>query len=60
MMYAGTWWFASLCRDLIAEGDWGYGGVIKTLLTNPVYVLSTLLKADKLTYALHLFAPLRL
>jgi uncharacterized membrane protein len=36
----------------------GFGGIVQTLLINPAYFLSTLLKGEKLAYALHLFAPL--
>ncbi len=58
MQMAGTWWFANLYKDLMPEGARGYGGVVMTLLTNPAHVLSTLLTEEKLTYSLHLLAPL--
>ncbi len=58
MQWAGTWWFANLYNDLMPEGARNYGGVVMTLLTNPAYVVSTLLTSEKLTYALHLLAPL--
>jgi uncharacterized membrane protein len=58
MPMAGTWWFANLYKELMPPGVKGYGGVVMTLLTNPTYVLSTLLTEEKLTYALHLLAPL--
>jgi uncharacterized membrane protein len=54
----GNWWFASIYKDLQPEGVGGFGGIVQTLLINPAYFLSTLLEAEKLTYALHLFAPL--
>ncbi len=60
MMHAGTWWFAEMYKELIPEDERGYGAVIKTLLINPTYVVSTLLRADKVAYALHLFVPLAL
>jgi uncharacterized membrane protein len=58
MQMAGTWWFANLYKDLMPEGARGYGGVVMTLLTNPAYVVSTLLTEEKLIYALHLLVPL--
>ena len=58
MTMAGSWWFANLYSELMPEGERNYGGVVMTLLTNPAYVLSTLLTQEKLTYALHLLVPL--
>ncbi len=54
----GNWWFADIYKDLQPAGVYGFGGIVQTMLINPAYFLSTLLKAEKLTYALHLFAPL--
>ncbi|HEU4535074.1 MAG TPA: DUF2079 domain-containing protein, partial [Polyangiaceae bacterium] len=58
MPRAGTWWFADLYKGLMGEGERGYGSVIRTVLTNPAYLVVTLCKEAKLTYALHLLAPL--
>jgi uncharacterized membrane protein len=54
----GTWWFADIYKELQPAGSQGYGPVVQTLLVNPSYGLSTLLREDKLVYFLHLFAPL--
>lgn len=54
----GTWWFADIYKELQPAGSQGYGPVVQTLLINPSYGLSTLLREDKLVYFLHLFAPL--
>jgi uncharacterized membrane protein len=54
----GTWFFSVLYKDLIPSGQEGYGPVVQTILVNPTYFLSTLLKEDKLVYFLHLFVPL--
>jgi uncharacterized membrane protein len=54
----GSWWFDELYKGLFADGQKGYGSVVRTLLSNPTYVVSTLLTADKLTYALHMTAAL--
>jgi hypothetical protein len=35
-----TWMF----KDLVAAGSQGYGGVLKTLLTNPLYALNAMLQ----------------
>jgi uncharacterized membrane protein len=58
MPMAGTWWFANIYKELMPADAKSYGGVVMTLLTNPTFALSTLLKQSKLVYALHLLAPL--
>jgi uncharacterized membrane protein len=60
MPWAGPWWFADIYKDLVAKDEKGYGSIVKTMLINPNYFLHTLLKEEKLKYALHLFAPLAL
>jgi uncharacterized membrane protein len=55
---AGTWWFDGMYASLIAPGEKGYGSVIKTMIVNPAYLWKTLVRELKLTYLLHLFAPL--
>ncbi len=57
MPSAGSWWFASLYDDLMIAEAKNYGGVVTTILTNPPYLLSTLLTEKKLVYALHMLAP---
>ena len=47
-------------QGLLPEGDTGFGGVVKTVLANPAFTLQSLLEPPKLTYALHVFAPLAL
>lgn len=58
MPLAGSWWFAGIYKDLMPDGKGGYGGVVQTMLVNPIYFVSTVLKEAKLVYFLHLFAPL--
>jgi uncharacterized membrane protein len=58
MPYAGTWWFASIYKDLMPDPHGGYGAIVQTILINPGYFVSTLLTQDKLVYFLHMFAPL--
>ena len=59
MLWAGPFVFPNLIySQLVVTGDQGFGGVIKTLLANPAYVVGTLLEPKKLNYFLHLMAPL--
>jgi uncharacterized membrane protein len=53
-------WFASIYKELQAPGTGGYGTVVQTILINPLYFLSTLLREEKLIYVLHFFGPLAL
>ena len=54
----GPWWFSDMYKDLYPAGENSYGGVVKTLLTNPVYVLKTLINTEKMTFFLQTVAPL--
>lgn len=56
----GTWFFADLYSELGTPSEKGYGSVVKTLLTNPIFVFQKLLTAPKLEYMLHILAPLAL
>jgi len=58
MPWAGPWWFDTIYVELFADGKSGYGNVIKTLISNPFYALSTFVRGPKLAYALHMLAPL--
>jgi uncharacterized membrane protein len=53
----GAWWFIEIYKELQPNGTGGYGGVVQTILINPAYFFSTLLREQKLIYFLHLFAP---
>lgn len=50
--------FVHQYRLLIPEGDKGFSGVIKTILSNPLYTLGTLLERQKLIYFLQIILPL--
>jgi len=54
---AGEWWYPNMYRDLWADGEKGYKSVIKTLITNPLFVLGKLVVEKKLLYLLHLLVP---
>lgn len=54
----GAWWFENLYSELFADGRASYGAVISTLLSNPVYAVSSFVRDAKLQYGLHMVAPL--
>jgi len=58
MPWAGSWWFENLYSELFADGKASYGNVIKTLVSNPFFALSTLVRGAKFNYLLHMLAPL--
>jgi uncharacterized membrane protein len=59
MTWAGPFFFADLYyRQLVAPGEQGFKSVIQTLMTNPAYVINTVLEPKKVNYFLHLMAPL--
>ena len=58
MPAVGAWGFSDIYKDLIPAGESGFGPVVKTLVTNPLYTLRTLLTPEKLRYALQIVAPL--
>jgi uncharacterized membrane protein len=57
MPLAGSWGFAELYRGLYPPGELGFGSVVKTMLTNPVFTFRTLLTGDKLRYLLQILTP---
>jgi len=54
----GLVWYHGVYDDLKAAGYQGYGAVVATLLTNPVFAIRSMLTAPKLLYALHMLSPL--
>jgi uncharacterized membrane protein len=54
----GAWWFENIYSELFADGRASYSSVISTLITNPVYAVSSFVRAPKLSYGLHMVAPL--
>jgi uncharacterized membrane protein len=50
--------FVHQYAGLLPAGDHGFGGVMKTVLANPVYTLTSLLEQDKLLYVVQIGAPL--
>jgi uncharacterized membrane protein len=62
MNKAGAWGFpAMMYGELLPPGEpASFGTVVKTLLTNPLFVLKKLLVEQKLVYLLHLLVPIAL
>jgi uncharacterized membrane protein len=58
MPAVGAWGFADMYRHLFPPGDSSFRGVVRTILTNPVFTFASLLTAEKLRYLLQLLAPL--
>lgn len=54
----GEWWFPSMYKGLWSPGEEGFKSVIKTLLSNPAFVVVKLVEKDRLYYLLHLLVPL--
>ncbi len=52
--------FAWIFQGLIPPGESGFNGVIRTIITNPPFLISSMLDADKLIYVLKTFGPLLL
>jgi uncharacterized membrane protein len=55
---AGDWWFPKMYKGLWPPGEKGFKSVIKTLVTNPVFVLGKLITEAKVNYLLHLLVPI--
>jgi uncharacterized membrane protein len=54
----GTWWFNEFYKELYPAGENTYGGIVKTLLSNPVYVFKTFVSLEKLALLLLILTPL--
>jgi uncharacterized membrane protein len=50
--------FLNQWEGLVGRGTHGYGGVVMTVLGNPVFTLTNLLEPDKFLYVVQLAAPL--
>jgi uncharacterized membrane protein len=53
----GAWGFADLYKDLFPAGSPTFGGIIATLVSNPVFTFGTLATTEKLRYALQILVP---
>jgi len=58
MMDAGSWWFPNMYEDLWSGGEKGFRSVLKTLISNPTFVLKHVFVEKKFWYVMHLLVPL--
>jgi uncharacterized membrane protein len=58
MEKAGDWWFPSMYEKLFSPGSKGFQSVIKTLASNPLFVLTNIIEERKIYYVLHLLVPI--
>jgi uncharacterized membrane protein len=54
----GTFYYADHYFKLFPEGEPTYGGVMKTLVSNPSFSFASVITPEKLTYAAQVLAPL--
>ncbi|HVU49813.1 MAG TPA: DUF2079 domain-containing protein [Polyangia bacterium] len=54
----GAWWFNEFYKELYPAGENTYGGIVKTLLSNPTYVFKTLVNTEKIVLLLLVLTPL--
>jgi uncharacterized membrane protein len=50
--------FTYMFKDLMPAGDKGFGGVIKTVFTNPAFTLDSIIEKKKFAYTLQYLVPL--
>jgi uncharacterized membrane protein len=56
--FAGHDSFVYMYSGLLPTGESTFGGVLKTVASNPAFTFASLLERDKLIYVLQLFVPL--
>lgn len=54
---AGAWWFPNMYETLWAQPEKGFRSVIKTLLSNPTFVLRHIFTEKKFWYLMHMMVP---
>ena len=54
----GKMWFSSIYNDLKAPGSGGFGAVILTVISNPLFTIKQMLTESRLLYLLHLSVPI--
>jgi len=60
MPLAGSWYFQNHYSGLFADGESSFGSVIKTILSNPLFFVTSFMSQGKLEYVLHMVVPLAL
>ena len=58
MPAVGQWGFADHYKHLFPPGESNFAGIIRTIVTNPVFTFVSLLTAEKLRYLLQILLPL--
>lgn len=58
MPAVGQWGFADHYRHLFPPGESNFAGIVRTIVTNPVFTFVSLLTAEKLRYLLQILLPL--
>ena len=56
----GGWGFHDIYKDLLPVGARNFGGIIATMVSNPMYTFVTLATSEKLRYMLQILLPLAL
>jgi uncharacterized membrane protein len=57
MPLAGSWGFAEIYKDLFPGEEHNFVGIVKTIITNPVFTFRTMLTQDKLRYLIQVLVP---
>jgi uncharacterized membrane protein len=58
MPHFGVWWFQDMYKGLTPSGDSTLFGVVKTIVSNPLYTFGTMLTREKVLHVLQIFLPL--
>ncbi len=58
MIDAGAWWFPNMYEELWAKPETGFRSVLKTLVSNPTFVLKHIFIEEKFWYLMHLLVPM--
>lgn len=53
----GRWWFDNMYDDIKAQGAKGFGAVVLSLVSNPGFVLRSMMTEPKFLYVLHMTVP---
>lgn len=57
MMDYGSWWFPNMYESLWSKPETGFRSVVKTLISNPTFVLDHIFVEKKFWYLMHLLVP---
>jgi uncharacterized membrane protein len=57
MPLVGSWGFAEIYKDLFPGDEHNFVGIVKTMVTNPVFTFRSMLTQDKLRYLIQVLVP---